>query len=103
MGTWRRPVCSRTARPRLFREQRTGRMNLQWLRQGTVRFAGLALVFSGVLGMAQVATHAQLSSVQNDHGATFTIKVSDISGSPATGGVVTLHNAQGASLGSAFV
>lgn len=80
-------------------------MNLQWLRQGTVRLAGLAFVFSGVLGMAQaqVATHTQLSSVQNDHGVAFTAKVNDIGGNPATDGVVTIRNAQGQALGSGFV
>lgn len=70
-----------------------------------IRLAGLALVFGSVFGLAQaqVATHTQLSSVQNDHGVTFTAKVSDIGGNPAADGVVTLANAQGQSLGSGFV
>lgn len=80
-------------------------MNLQSLRQGMIRLAGLAFVFGSVFGLAQaqVATHTQLSSVQNDHGATFTAKVSDIGGNPATDGVVTIENAKGQSLGSSFV
>lgn len=80
-------------------------MNLQSLRHGIVRLAGLALVIGGVFGtaQAQVATHTQLSSVQNDHGVTFTAKVGDIAGNPAGDGVVTLRNAAGASLGSGFV
>jgi MYXO-CTERM domain-containing protein len=84
-------------------------MILQLLRHGIgkptlCRVAGLAFVFS-VLGMAQaqVATHTQLTSSTSDHGFTFTAQVSDIAGNPATDGVVTLANAQGASLGSAFV
>lgn len=80
-------------------------MNLQSLRQGMIRLAGLAFVFGSVFGLAQaqVATHTQLSSVQNDHRVTFTAKVSDIDGNPATDGVVTLENAKGQSLGSGFV
>lgn len=79
-------------------------MNLQLLRHGTVRLASLAFVF-GLAGVAQaqVATHTQLASSATGHGVTFTAKVSDIAGNSATGGVVSLVNAQGASLGSAFV
>lgn len=80
-------------------------MNLQSLRQGMIRLAGLAFVFGSVFGLAQaqVATHTQLSSVQNDHGVSFTAKVSDIGGNPAMDGVVTLENTKGQSLGSGFV
>lgn len=80
-------------------------MNLQSFRQGMIRLAGLAFVLGSVFGLAQaqVATHTQLSSVQNDHGVTFTAQVSDIGGNPATDGVVTLENAKGQSLGSGFV
>ncbi|MFZ0662071.1 MAG: hypothetical protein WAM66_05215 [Acidobacteriaceae bacterium] len=79
-------------------------MNLQLLRHGTVRLAGLALGISlAASAQAQVATHTQLVSSASDHGVTFTARVSDIAGNPATGGVVSLVNAQGASLGSAFV
>lgn len=80
-------------------------MNLQSFRHGMIRLAGLAFVLGSVFGsaQAQVATHTQLSSIQNDRGVTFTAKVSDISGNPATDGVVTLKNAQGQSLGSGFV
>jgi Bacterial Ig-like domain (group 3) len=84
-------------------------MILQLLRHGIGRptlrrVAGLAFVFS-ILGMAQaqVATHTQLTSASTGHGVTFTAQVSDVSGNPATDGVVTFENAQGASLGSAFV
>ncbi|MGC2162590.1 MAG: Ig-like domain repeat protein [Silvibacterium sp.] len=55
------------------------------------------------MAQAQVATHTQLTSAGSDHGVTFTAQVSDIAGNPATDGVVSLENAQGASLGSAFV
>ncbi len=83
-------------------------MNLQLLRHGISgptlrRVAGLVFVFS-ILGIAQaqVATHTQLTSTSGDHGITYTAKVSDIAGNPATDGVVSLENARG-SLGSAFV
>ncbi|MGB0124415.1 MAG: hypothetical protein WBP63_13325 [Silvibacterium sp.] len=83
-------------------------MNLQLLRHGISRptlsmIAGLAFVL-GILGIAQaqVATHTQLTAANGDHGVTFTAKVGDIAGNPATDGVVSLENAQG-SLGSAFV
>jgi hypothetical protein len=83
-------------------------MNLQLLRHGIGRptlrrVAGLAFVFS-ILGIAQaqVATHTQLASARGDHGVTYTAKISDIAGNPATDGVISLENAQG-SLGSAFV
>jgi hypothetical protein len=74
-------------------------MNLQLLRHGIV-----PIVFS-ILGMAQaqVATHTQLASSSADHGVTFTANVADSVGNPATDGVVTFENAQGKSLGSAFV
>ena len=84
-------------------------MNLQLLRHSMVkptlsRVAGLAFVFS-VFGIAQaqVATHIQLSSTAAEHGTTYTATVSDATGNPATDGVVSLENAQGASFGSAFV
>lgn len=79
-------------------------MNLQLLRHGIGRLAGLALVFSlAGLAQAQVATHTQLTSATSGHSVTYTARVSDIAGNLATGGTVTLVNAQGASLGSAFV
>ncbi|MGH9585792.1 MAG: hypothetical protein ACRD3F_02490 [Acidobacteriaceae bacterium] len=79
-------------------------MNLQLLRHGIGRLAGLALVFSlAGLAQAQVATHTQLTSAANGHSVTYTAKVSDIANNPATDGTVTLVNAKGASLGSAFV
>ncbi|MGB7189381.1 MAG: hypothetical protein WBD10_04540 [Acidobacteriaceae bacterium] len=79
-------------------------MNLQLLRHGMGRLAGLALVFSVAgLAQAQVATHTNLTQAANGHGVTFTAQVSDAAGNPATDGVVSLVNAQGQSLGSAFV
>lgn len=84
-------------------------MILQFLRHGISRptlrrVAGLAIVFSFLgIAQAQVATHLQLSSDAGEHGVTFTARVSDIAGNPATGGTVSLENAQGASFGSAFV
>lgn len=79
-------------------------MNLQLLRHGIGRLAGLALLLSFAgLAQAQVATHTQLTTATNEHGVTYTAKVSDIAGNPAAGGTVTLVNAKGASLGSAFV
>jgi hypothetical protein len=79
-------------------------MNLQLLRNGITRLTGLAFMFS-VLGLAQaqVATHTQLTSTTGEKSITFTANVSDSLGSPVTNGIVTLENAQGASLGSAFV
>jgi hypothetical protein len=84
-------------------------MILELLRHGIGRptlrrVASLAFMFS-VLGIAQAqtATHTQLTSADSDHGVTFTAKVSDIAGNPATSGVVSFENAQGASFGSAFV
>ena len=79
-------------------------MNLQLSRLGITRLTGLAFIVS-VLGLAQaqVTTHTQLSSAASDHGVTFTANVSDSVGNAATDGVVTFKNAQGASLGSAFV
>lgn len=79
-------------------------MNLQLLRHGISRLAGLAIL-TGILGLAQaqVVTHTQLTSAAGDHGITFTAKVSDAVGNPATDGSVTLKNSQGASFGSAFI
>jgi hypothetical protein len=84
-------------------------MILQLLRHGTGRptlrrVASLAFMFS-VLGaaQAQTATHTQLTLANSDHGVTLSAKVSDIAGNPATDGVVSFENAQGASFGSAFV
>lgn len=79
-------------------------MNLQLSRLGITRLTGLAFMIS-VLGLAQaqVTTHTQLSSAASDHGVTFTANVSDSAGNAATDGIVTFDNAQGASLGSAFV
>jgi len=79
-------------------------MNLQLSRLGITRLTGLAFICS-VLGLAQaqVTTHTQLSSATSDHGVTFTANVSDSVGNAATDGIVTFENAQGASLGSAFV
>lgn len=75
-------------------------MNLQLFR----RLAGLAIACS-VLGIAQaqVATHTSLSTASGDHGVTYTATVEDATGHPATDGVVSLVNAEGQSLGSAFV
>lgn len=68
------------------------------------RLTGLAIVLSiAGIANAQVVTHTQLSSATSDHGVTFTAQVGDSMGKPATGGIVTLENSQGASLGSAFV
>lgn len=79
-------------------------MNLQLLRHGIGRLAGLALAISlAGLAQAQVATHTQLTSAAGEHGITYTARISDIAGNPATDGTVTLVNAKGASLGSAFV
>lgn len=79
-------------------------MNLQFLRHSISRLTGLVVIF-GILGFAQaqIATHTQLSSAVTDQGVTFTAHVSDSVGNPATDGVITLKNAQGTSLGSAFV
>jgi len=68
------------------------------------RAAGLAIAVSFLgFARAQVATHLQLSSQSGEHGISFTARVSDIAGNPATGGTVSLENLQGASFGSAFV
>lgn len=68
------------------------------------RLAGLAIIFSFLgLAQAQVVTHTQLSSAVGDRGVTITANVSDSAGNPATDGLITLKNAHGASLGSAFV
>ena len=69
------------------------------------RLAGLAIILLSIVGIAQaqVVTHTQLASATSDHGVTFTANVTDSMGNPATGGIVTLENSRGASLGSAFV
>ena len=74
-------------------------MNLQFN-----RLTGLAIILSiAGIAQAQVVTHTELNSTASDHGVTFTAHVSDSTGNPATAGIVTIENAQGASLGSAFV
>jgi hypothetical protein len=82
-------------------------MNLQLLRHGMGRLAGLSLIVGlaclAGLAQAQVATHTELAQAANGHGVTFTAKVSDAAGNPAIDGVVSLMNAQGQSLGSSFV
>src|SRR6185437_8557218 len=104
------PTCNRRAfsllqiQWNLGSTERIRRMNLQLLRHGIGRLAGLALAISlAGLAQAQVATHTQLTSAAGEHGITYTARISDIAGNPATGGTVTLVNAKGASLGSAFV
>lgn len=93
----------------LLREQRTIRMILQFLphsisRSSLRKAAGLAIAISFLgIAHAQVATHLNLSRQNGEHGVIYTAAVSDIAGNPATGGTVTLENAQGASFGSAFV
>lgn len=84
-------------------------MSLQLLRHGIGRstlgrVSGLAIIVS-VLGIAQaqVVTHTQLSSASTDHGISFTARVSDSVGNPATDGVITIENARGHALGSAWV
>lgn len=84
-------------------------MILQFLRHGISRptlrrAAGLAIAVSFLgIARAQVATHLNLSSQTGEHSVTYTATVSDIAGNPATGGTVSLENAQGASFGSAFI
>lgn len=79
-------------------------MNWQLLRQVTVRGTALAFALSFIgMAQAQVASHTQLFAAHTDHGYAFTANVSDVAGHPATDGVVTIANAKGASLGSAFV
>jgi hypothetical protein len=51
---------------------------------------------------AQVATRTHLSVAPAGQGATFTAKVADVAGNPATDGAVSFETAKG-SLGSAFV
>jgi hypothetical protein len=51
---------------------------------------------------AQVATRTHLSVAAVGQGATFTAKVADVAGNPATDGAVSFATAKG-SLGSAFV
>jgi len=82
-------------------------MNLQLLRHGMGRLAGLSLMVGlaslAGLAQAQVVTHTELTQAAGQRGVTFTAKVSDAAGNPATDGVVSVVNAQGQSLGSAFV
>lgn len=74
-------------------------MNLQFN-----RLTGLAIILSiAAIAHSQVVTHTQLSSAAGEHGVTLTANINDSMGKPATGGIVTLENSQGASLGSAFV
>jgi hypothetical protein len=90
--------------PPSFLEKRIRRMISQLFRHGIGRLTALALVF-GVLAIAQaqVATHTQLTATRSDHGLVFAARISDIAGNPAADGIVSLENAQGASLGSTFV
>jgi hypothetical protein len=94
-----------------LREQRNRRMNLQLLRHGigtraTGKAAGFLLaawmVGAGLGAGAQVATRTHLSVASDVHGSTFTAKVGDVAGNPATSGTVSFETAKG-SLGSAFV
>lgn len=79
-------------------------MNLQFLRHGISRLTSFAFIVSVVgFAQAQVATHLQINSSANEHGTVLTASVSDSLGHPATDGIITLKNAQGLSLGSAFV
>ncbi|HEX5236358.1 MAG TPA: hypothetical protein VFW25_13630 [Silvibacterium sp.] len=77
-------------------------MNLQF-RKGFTRLASLAMVAGVATAHAQVATHTQLGFSSSDHHVTLTATVGDSVGNPATDGVVSFENAQGQSLGSAFV
>jgi Bacterial Ig-like domain (group 3) len=101
------------------REQRTRRMNLQWLRHGNrtrtgIRGAGLALAAlmistwtcTGADAWAQAATRTQLSSAREAQGnstqTVFTAKVADVSGNAVSSGTVSFVSAKG-SIGSAAV
>jgi len=93
----------------VFREQRILRMNLQLLRHGigtraASKAAGylLAVWMVGLGAWAQVATRTHVSVASETRGTTFTVKVDDVAGNPASGGTVSFETAKG-SLGSAFV
>ena len=83
-------------------------MSLQLLRHGigsrAAKAAGflLAAWMVALSAGAQVATRTQLSVAPLGQGATFTAKVADVAGNPATDGSVSFETAKG-SLGSAFV
>lgn len=83
-------------------------MSLQFLRHGigsrAAKAAGflLAAWMVAVSAGAQVATRTQLSVAPVGQGATFTAKIADVAGNPATDGSVSFETAKG-SLGSAFV
>jgi Bacterial Ig-like domain (group 3) len=86
-------------------------MNLQLLKHGIgTRAAGKAAGFAFAVWMfgmgfgawAQVATRTHLTATSEAQATTYTAKVSDVSGNPATTGTVSFGTAKG-SLGSAFV
>ena len=83
-------------------------MSLELLRQGigswAAKAAGLVLAvwLTAAAAGAQVATRTHLSVAQVGQGATFSAKVADVAGNPATQGSVSFETAKG-SLGSAFV
>jgi hypothetical protein len=86
-------------------------MNLQLLRYGigtraASKAAGYLLAVwmlgAGLGAWAQVATRTHVSVASEARGTTFTVKVGDIAGTPASGGTVSFETAKG-SLGSAFV
>ena len=83
-------------------------MSLELLRQGigsrAAKAAGLVLAvcLAAATAGAQVATRTHLSVAQVGQGATFTAKVADVAGNPASNGSVSFVTAKG-SLGSAFV
>ena len=83
-------------------------MSLELLRQGigsrAAKAAGLVLAvcLAAAAAGAQVATRTHLSVAQAGQGATFTAKVADVAGNPASDGSVSFETARG-SLGSAFV
>jgi hypothetical protein len=85
-------------------------MNLQFLRRGIgirpAKAAGLVLAVwlagAGASVWAQMATRTHVSFAPIGNGATFTAKVGDITGHPATDGTVSFATERG-SLGSAVV
>jgi len=86
-------------------------MNLQLLRHGIgTRATGKAtgfllaawMVGAGLGAGAQVATRTHLLVASDAHGSTFTAKVDDVAGNPATSGTLSFETVKG-SLGSAFV
>ena len=94
-----------------LREQRNRRMNLQLLRHGigtraTGKAAGFLLaawmVGAGWAPGRKWPPGPIFRLRRNVHGSTFTAKVGDIAGNPATSGTVSFETAKG-SLGSAFV